>query len=519
MNDKQKIKAFVEASHTHLNAGERKRIGLWAVFVFGCAAVLATLPFVLRGFRVDRRILWMPLAASIGVAVVLYLRKRYTRRRAVGQADRFFDLKEGLVTADEHIREGRSEEIHRLQLRHTEHLLGPHDPGTLRGSLSRKMMAFSAGVLLVAGTLLALDDSEAVKQARAERDAASLLAEELGEDLSESLEEMLERMEQESKELVEDPTLKQMLQELTAEGDRKAVMRRMAEIDQHLAQMQNGLDTRADENYLAELAQQLRQSRDTSALGKALEQRKYKQAASELEKMKLDGKNDPANQQALEQLASSIEGAEKSMASTDSGARRNAREMSRQIQRMQQEQKKNGQSSQECRSGTNQSLAKSGKSMRSLAARKSARSALEQLRSKLQEGQGRMANGSMPGAGQGTLPGNSLAAGEGVDRSRRNPNESSPSEGILEHLSGQLGEGESEKRIEDAASGTGVASDTGGERTMGAYRRQMEAFVQREDIPEEMKHGVKTYFKQLHNVESDPDAEGREQEQTSQGEE
>ena len=60
---------------------------------------------------------------------------------------------------------------------------------------------------------------------------------------------------------------------------------------------------------------------------------------------------------------------------------------------------------------------------------------------------------------------------------------------------------------EDAASGAGVASDLGAEKAIGGYTQQVEAFVQREDIPQEMKHGVKTYFKQIHNVKSEPEEE------------
>lgn len=495
---KHKIRAFAEAGRDHLNAGERRRSVVWALLVFGAVAVLLSLVFVLRGFRVDRRMLALPLLVAVGVAVVFYLRRCYSHRKAIGHADRFFELKEGLVTADEHIREGREEEIHHLQLEHTRRRIQTHDPAALRGAFPRKVFGLAVLLIVLSGGLLTLEDSLAVRQARAEAEVTQVLSEELAEELAKALEELTEQMEADAAELLKDPALKKMVQELREDGDRKALMRRLSEIDAHLAQMQNKLDTRADENYLAELAQQLQQSRETSALGKALSQRKYKQASAELNKMKLGQKSDAANRKALEKLASKIERTEKAMASSQSGSRRDARAMSQQIQKMQQEQKKEGKCSKSCGNKVNESLGKSCDGMKKLGARKEAKSALDKLRQKLQQGQGQCAgNGSKPGG---------LGAGEGVDRSRRNPDESSPATGTLEHLSGQLGEGESQKRIEDAASGAGVASDPGAEKAMGGYAQQLEAFVQREDVPEEMKHGVKGYFKRVHNLKGESDS-------------
>ena len=493
---KHRIREFTEAGRGYLNAGERLRTGVWSLLAFGVVAMLSALPFVLRGFRVDRRILVLPLVLAAIFAVMFYLRQRYSHRKAVRRSDHVFGLKEGLITADEHIREGREEEILRLQLEHTQRIIQPHDPAVLRGSFPRKIFGLAMLLIAISGGLLVLEDSLAVQQARAEAAATQALSEELAEELGEALDDLTERVDADAAEMLEDPALKKMLREFPVDGDRKALMRQLSEIDRHLSMMQNELDTRADENYLAELAQQLRQSRETSALGKALSQRKYKQAADELNQMQLGPKDGAAKQKTLEKLASKIEQTEKSMASSQSGSRRDARAMSQQIQQMQQEQKRSGQCSKECQNKVNESLGKSGSGMKQLGARKQAKSALDQLRKKLQMCQSQC-------AGNGNKPGSGLQAGEGVDRSRRNPMESTPPAGTLEHLSGQLGEGESQKQIEDAASGAGVASDPGSERAADDYTQQVEAFVQREDIPEEMKHGVKTYFKQIHNLDAE----------------
>jgi hypothetical protein len=119
MDTKHRIRKFAEAGREQLNAGERVRAALWALLAFGVLTLVVESIFVLRGYRVARPILLLPLLIAIVTAISAYARFRFSHHRAVGHIGRFFDLKEGLVTADEHIREGRGDEIHELQLEHT----------------------------------------------------------------------------------------------------------------------------------------------------------------------------------------------------------------------------------------------------------------------------------------------------------------------------------------------------------------------------------------------------------------
>jgi hypothetical protein len=376
-------------------------------------------------------------------------------------------------------------------LEHTGRALEPHDPGKLRPAIPRRLLTLAVALVVASLGLLFVDDSLAVKQARAEEEATLALSDDLAEELAEALDEMMEEADEEVAELLKDPELKELVEQFQADTDRRAVMRKLSEIDRRLAQKQGELDTRADENYLMALAENLRQSKETAALGNALSQRNYRNAGSELEKMQLSENPSAQERQALEQLSARIGETEKSMSSNESGARRDASEMSEQIKKMSQEQKNRGECSSECKSCTNKSICKNSSSMSQLGARKDAQAALEKLRKQLQGCQSCMGQGKKPG-GKG--------AGEGVDRSSRPPGYISPAIGTPEHLSGQLGTGESEKQIEDAASGSGTASGLGADVD---YDRQVEAFVRREDIPEEMKHGVKTYFENIQKLENE----------------
>lgn len=493
METKAKIRRFAETGREHLNAGQRVRAVLWALLAFGVVALVAELAFVLRGHRVALPILGIPVVVALTVSVVAYLRFRFSHGKAVGHIDRFFEMKEGLVTADEHIREERGEAIHELQLEQTGQVVASHDPARLRPAMPRRLVSSSIALLIASIALLFVDDSLAVKQQRADEEATLALSDELADELETAMDEMLEKADEDVKELLKDPELKELVEQFKADTDRKAVMRKLSEIDRRLAKKQGELDTRADESYLLALADNLRQSKETAALGNALAQRNYRKAAGELEKMQLSDDATPSERKALEQLAARIGETEKSMSSSQSGSRRNAQDMSSQIRKMSEEQKKTGQCSSGCKNCVNQSVGKNSDSMNNLGARKDAQAALDQMRKKLQNCQSCMGQGKKPG-GQG--------AGDGVDRSSRPPGYESPAIGTPEHLSGQLGQGESQKVIEEASSGSGTASGVGAEAADVDYGQQVEAFVRREDIPEEMKHGVKTYFKKIQALEN-----------------
>jgi hypothetical protein len=490
-NEKQTIQDFIEVGHTHLDADGRMRSSIFALVAFGLLALPVELMFVLRGHRVPVMLLLLPVSGALLTGYGYYLKFRFDRNAAVNHMDRFFNLKEGLVTAHETLSERRGGEIHDLQCRHTRNHIKKLDAAALRSPLPRRLLTAGAVLLLLSGGLLFVDDSFAVKEAKAEEEAALQLSEDVVEELEEAFEKMLKEMDRDAAKLLEDPALKEMMSSLDAGKDRMSVMRKLSEIDRQMAKMQSQFDTRADESYLQELGQQLEQAAETADLGKALSSGNYKQAAQKLQNMQMGSRSNAQQQKSLEKLGARIGEVEKSMSSSKSAMRRNAQELRSEISKMMQEQKKNGSCSQGCKDCLNQSLCKNGNGMKMLACRKQARSSLEQMRQKLQSCQSCMKNGNKPGGG----------AGSGVDRSMRPPQPQLLSGGRMEQLSGQLGQGESRKEVLAADSGHGAATGGDTEQTMIEYAQKAEAFVRREDIPEEMKHGVKTYFKQIHALE------------------
>jgi len=91
-------------------------------------------------------------------------------------------------------------------------------------------------------------------------------------------------------------------------------------------------------------------------------------------------------------------------------------------------------------------------------------------------------------------------AGVGSIESRREGAEELTDNGNTSQLKGQKGSGPSLTKVEAADDGTGVSSRRG-EAKERTFKKQFESFVQREDVPEDVKDGVKNYFNALHAAE------------------
>jgi hypothetical protein len=94
-------------------------------------------------------------------------------------------------------------------------------------------------------------------------------------------------------------------------------------------------------------------------------------------------------------------------------------------------------------------------------------------------------------------------AGQGSVESRREGRDPLSPHSETVHAEGMKGDGPSEKSIEPSDSGerAGTRRAEGKERE---YRRQVESFVRREDVPAEVREGVKTYFEKIHAPPPEP---------------
>jgi hypothetical protein len=90
-------------------------------------------------------------------------------------------------------------------------------------------------------------------------------------------------------------------------------------------------------------------------------------------------------------------------------------------------------------------------------------------------------------------------AGSGTDESRRTERDALVDNGQTTSLQGQKGAGPSQTQIEDADEGSGTSGARGVAKER-VFKKQFESLVNREDVPQEVKSGVKNYFEAVHQM-------------------
>lgn len=154
------------------------------------------------------------------------------------------------------------------------------------------------------------------------------------------------------------------------------------------------------------------------------------------------------------------------------------------------------------RARINEKLDQMGKQMRRLARQRAAQARLRGLAQKFGKAQGRMpGQGQAQGQVESDQPGG-REAGRGTSDRQRLAKDNPETKGHTSKLQGIHGRGPSLTQVQAADSGTGI-SNRKGEATQRDFQRQFEAFVEREDIPEDLKAGVKNYFLQIHQTATD----------------
>lgn len=177
------------------------------------------------------------------------------------------------------------------------------------------------------------------------------------------------------------------------------------------------------------------------------------------------------------------------------------REMEEAMERAKQSGDPSDEECEACQAALGEKLDELGETLRKLARKRSARNRLQALSRKIGQLQSGVRSRAAAGASKGALiptsnPGGKEAGTGSSDRQREdadNPESDGPSVG----LKGIKGEGPSLTQVQSADSGTGT-STRNGEATERQFSRQFESFVQREDIPESLKSGVREYFLQIH---------------------
>lgn len=383
--------------------------------------------------------------------------------------------------------------------------------------------------------------------------------EQLVNDLDESIDDELERK------LLNPDELRQWVEELRQTRDPKEAMRQYARLERKLNRASLMLAKRQDENLLTAAGNELLKDRQNKELGQQLKQKKYEAAAKQLEEFKQQAREDGDKTKSaklaeqkkqlarLKAAANRMQAAARQLRPTD---RETSASQQSSSQRMSDSQSGNSNASgspmsaqeaeemknsnqnadgkdfddqeladlleeldqavedydeilkkaeendqdldeqdleecEACRQRVNDELEQLGEKLRRLAKMRQARSRLKKLAQQCSECQSGLIPSSRPGGKQ---------AGKGTSDVTRDENDEPVNNDQYTRLKGVQGQGPALTKIEAANDGTGVSGRRSQTRERD-FAKQFESFVQREDVPEDLKQGVKNYFTRIHQGE------------------
>jgi hypothetical protein len=546
-----RILAFLSAVKARLDLAWLVRAFCGSLLAIGSALCLWCLVWVLRGYAVPASGYMTAAAALPLMALAAWLFGRASQRKAARIADEHFNLKDAISShlgfSDEH-REG---EFIALQAEATAVRVQALSPRSIPVQWPRRVLTI-AGVLLMACFVMGFKkDSPIVLERLALETETLSKSDEINKELEKEVEKLLKSASDEEKELLHPDEWRQWIKELRETKDRKAAMRQYAELERKITEAAQKLSQRETEQLLAKAAQEMKQTAELKPISKSLEEQNYRHAAEQLRQMKLQAdvrKPDEAQKElarlksASQRMASAARNfqqrtgqqgnqgkgnqsqssqnqnaqqsgqnqqqsqgqqgsqGQQSMDQQMTALEQSVQNLEQQLQQQQQNPNQNASECQACQNKANQALQNLTQSMCQSSAKRDMMKKLQSLSQCAGKCQGFMCDKECQSLSQclGTKPGGKKA-GSGTVESRRAESDATQDNGNRDQLTGQKGSGPSNTSIESADSGTGRATRTATVQEK-AFQRQVESFIQREDVPSEVKEGVKEYFKGIQQV-------------------
>ena len=524
-----------------------QRVLFLTLAIAASVCIVGSLVWVIRGHAVPGA---FPLAlaalATITGTSIWQLRKM-SPVAAIRESDRFFNLKDAITSARHLAATAPDDPATALQWKWLVPRLAECQPATITAPFPKRTAVLSVLLTIAAAWLVLLPPSPAVQAAEKEAwDAQVRIAES-----KEQLEQLIEALEKDIVGAEDNDALKldefrKLVKSIDEHGDRNEAARQFARIEQKVRDSSRALDQKRDEETVKLAASELAKAEQTEArqLGKKLDAKELKEAAEMLAKLdakKIDPKDlkNPATKpqkltEAKEEIAKmraiskrlaaagkQRQGARQAQAGKGNGQQGQgegaageggtgqgeqgkpledlmaevddaAAEMEKDLEEI--EADPDAEWSDEPMEKANGALGRLGKHLKGMHAKRMARSKLDQLRAGLAQAQS-FSQGQTQALG---LAGGK-EAGTGSSWSERKERDDSQKNGQLAQLQGQHGSGPSLSAVEDAESGSGV-SGRRGEARQREFARQVESFVQRDDVPESLKLGVRNYFENLQSA-------------------
>ena len=520
MAKKAQLQHFVHRWKVKINRNRLLHSLSGGVLVMAIGAVIVCIAFVWRGHAVSP--LWFLLPGSLGLVeiLVMYPLLRLRDDRAAHHADGTFQLKQGLTSACFFAGQGLHDGIYHLQAEHTARQTHKIDLDNMRLPKPWRKTAATCIIIALMVWLCTFNDSPAVTEQKAEAKLTEAKTTEIKKHLQQAVEELKQQLSDAEQKLFEKSELAEIVDELQATPNRKEALRQYARIEKKLRDYSVKLSTKRDEKFAAQMGRQLQKGKETKELAQKMLEKKYRQAGAVLKKFsQKSGKGLQNARKDLDKLRSAtnrMEAACRESGDSKSDLKNQTSKLCEQANQLQQalqqaeqsdckdgkfkgekiaykngqyDGKKPGQLS-EFQLGANERLASLSKSLNELDARKIFLRRLDEMRKNLGQCQRYMVSSQYMLASQKGI-------GKAPDGRMDNSTSERTDQAQATQVNPLLGAGPSQIAIEDAESGTGTAR-VGRAARKELFRTQVEALVRREDVPADLKDGVKSYFEIIH---------------------
>lgn len=549
------IDSFVRAVRRRLNRHRFWNAVVWSAVLAAAVMVAVALVYVAAGYAVPP--VWYLLVGGVAVvmSLALWLSRRVGCEAAAVFVDRHFGLEDAVISCRHFAESGRSGGFYELQAEQTEGRVSRLDAAAVRYRPPRRIIA----VALILGTLAIglgfKPPSDAVRQQIALERQTRQQTEQINKRLAELIDKLEESLEDgEEQELLEPDRLRRWVDELKETADRKEALRQYARFEKKLNEASARLQEKRDEQLLDRAARELDKDRETRDLARQLQQKNYEEAAKQLKGLRPKQKQLSEQRKELARLqaaAHRMTTAARSFQQDQSQLQRLTRNRQPEqdaLRRLSRERSGTSGLSGEntsdetrgleddiqdledaleewedalddaelelledgeceevtleecemCRACVGDELDEMAKKLCRLALKRRARGRLSKLCRACSQCQSSLCNNPRAGGKK---------AGWGSDPSRREETDELIDNEQYTQLKGIKGQGPSMVTVEQAADGSGVSTRRHEARDR-TFRRQVESFVQREDVPQDVRAGVKEYFQNIHQVDetSTPEA-------------
>lgn len=550
------IRTFFDAVRHRLTVKRLGGLAVTATIVASAGVLVAALSRVAFGYAVETW--WYAAAAAAAIVATLlgWLLTLPSAEDSAREADQTFGLHDAVVSWLHFKREKKHGGFYDLQAKQTAEQVAPLEANSVNVRPPRGRVLLALGLAFVAGSLGLFPPSQAVQQRLAQESFTLAESSRINEEFDELVKELEEELEGEERELIDPDKLREKIDALEETADPKQALRQYAKLEQDLQKQLASLDQRRDEQLAAKAAEELDKAAETRKLAEPLRSKQYDKAAEQLQKLapaKMAKLSEQEKQAARLRAASqrmaaaargrrgsgeskssgspSQSGAKASNSAGSKGSKGSASGASSQgagqggegggeegelsqamldlddaaadlqdaLREALLQEKRDGQCDSQClkrlskcQSKCQGSCDKLSRCLSKMAVKKKASSRLASLCKSCSQCQGGLCQSPV------NKPGGKKA-GSAVDDTEGAPSETALAAGPTEQLTGIKGQGPSQKTTESADDGSGTSGRIAVVKQR-EFRRSVESFVNREDVPAGVRRGVKRYFESIHDI-------------------